>query len=270
MIRINLLGLKAKPKPTASRKQLVVFVGLVVLEALFLFVWHQKLASELTDATKRTKEASAKIDDLKRVKVAWEQWQAEKADLDRQSQVFETLRADQIGPPMMLQYLSYTLTALDDTPAGRDEAKAQELAGWNPKWDARRVWLTNIKQKDQLLTIEGQSLDHEDVAEFYRRLESSDFFSSVEPGLQTRKVHPELGIRFVEFTATADVSYRAAIEPESKPAGTPAPTAPQAPGGGPGTPAPGAPASGGPGAPAASLPSAPLAAAFGAALASGR
>mgnify|MGYP000953386700 CR=1 FL=1 len=274
MIRINLLGLKAKPKPiVASRKQVLVFAGLLLAEVLFLFLWHQKMSTELADATRRTREASAKIDDLKRVKISWEQWQAEKADLDRQSQVFQTLRAAQIGPPMLLQYLSYALTPLEDTLSGRDEAKAQELAGWNPKWDPRRVWFKSVKQKDQMITFEGQALDHEDVAEFYRRMESSDFFSGIEPGLQSRRVHADLGIRFVEFTATASFSYLAAIDPEAKPAATPStPSAPGAPPGGPGAPAsggPGAPASSGPGAPAASLDPNPLAAAPGA-LASGR
>jgi len=270
MIRINLLGLKAKPKPTASRKQLVVFAALLVVEGLFLFLWHQKLAADLAEATRRTKDASAKIDDLKRVKQSWEQWQAEKADLDRQTQVFETLRADQIGPPMMLQYLSYALTPLDDSPAGRDEARAQELAGWNPKWDARRVWLGAMRQTEQQVTFDGQALDHEDVAEFYRRLESTDFFSGVEPGLQTRKVHSELGIRYVDFTAKANVSYRAAIEPDQKPAeatppaGAPPPSGPGAPGG------PGAPVGGKPGAMNDSPASGPLAAVSGEAKPSAR
>jgi type IV pilus assembly protein PilN len=261
MIRINLLGLKAKPKPTASRKQLVVFAALLIVEAAFLFLWHQKLSADLAEATKRTKEASAKIDDLKRVKQSWETWQAEKADLDRQSQVFETLRADQIGPPMMLQYLSYSLTALDDSPAGRDEARAQELAGWNPKWDARRVWLNTIRQTDRGVTFDGQALDHEDVAEFYRRIESTDFFSGVEPGLQTRKVHPDLGIRYVDFTAKAIVSYRAAIEPDQKPADAAPATPPPAPSGPGGPGGPGAPVSGKPGAMIDAPASRPLAAA---------
>lgn len=279
MIRINLLGQRAKPKQTGSRKQFFAFAGLLVVEALFLFVWHQRLSSELADATKRTKEATSKIEELKRVKLSWEQWQAEKADLDRQAQVFETLRADQLGPPMMLQYLAYLLSPLDDTPGGRDEAKAQELAGWNPKWDVRRMWLKKIRQQDQILTFEGQTLDHEDVAEFYRRLESSDFFSNVEPGVQSRRVHQQLGIRYIEFVATAALSYRAAIDPEAKPAGakTPVPATPASPGGpilpGPGAPAsggPGAPASGGPGSPAASLSSAPLAVEAGRASSQGR
>ena len=237
MIRINLLGLKVKPKQTGSSKQLFAFAAILIVEGLFLFLWHQKLSADLAEATKRTKEAAAKIEDLKRVKQSWEQWQAEKADLDRQSQVFDTLRADQIGPPMMLQYLSYALTPLDDSPAGRDEARAQELAGWNPKWDSRRVWLASIKQADRLVTFDGTAIDHEDVAEFYRRLESTDFFSVVEPGLQTRKVHPDLGIRFVDFTAKTNVSYRAAIEPDQ----APAEKAPPVPPTGPGAPQPGKP-----------------------------
>jgi hypothetical protein len=220
MIRINLIGQKAKPKPTASRGQLLVFLALLLVEAGFLFVWHQKLSSELTDATKRSKDASAKIEELKKVKEAWEQWQAQKADLDRQAQVFETLQADQVGPPSVLQYIGYMLTKLPDTPSSADEMKAQELVGWNPKWDARRVWIRRYSEKSGVLTLNGEALDHEDVAEFYRRMESSDYFSHVEPGLQTRKVHVELGIKYVEFTVTAVLNYRVALETQGAPGET--------------------------------------------------
>lgn len=228
MIRINLIGQKAKPKPTASKGQLLVFVGLLLLEAAFLFVWHQKLSSELDAARKRTAEATAKLDELKRVKQAWEAWQAEKADLDRQTRVFESLRADQLGPPTMLQYLSYVLTKVPESPSAADEMKAQELVGWNPKWDPRRVWLKDINERNGVITIRGEALDHEDVAEFYRRLETSDFFHNVEPGLQSRKFNDALQLKMVEFTVTAQLDYRlgTAAPPQSKPETAAAPAGP--------------------------------------------
>jgi len=208
IIKINLIGRRAKPKPTTSRAQLLLFAGLLVVEALFLFVWYQKLSSELDTVKARVKEANSKLDELKRVKQAWEQWQAEKADLDRQTQVFESLKAEQIGPPTMLEYVSYVLTKVPDDASGADELKAQELVGWNPKWDPRRVWLTSISQRKDQVSLKGEAIDHEDVAEFYRRLQSSDFFHDVEPGLQTRKFHDTLQLKLVEFSVTAQLNYR--------------------------------------------------------------
>lgn len=214
MIRINLIGQRQKAAPKAgkgTRRQTMILLALFLAEGLFLFVWHQKLSSELAVARKRSKDAASKIEDLKRVKATWEQWLAEKADLDRQTEVFLSLRADQVGPAVLLQYLSYALTPLGETPAERDQAKAQELAGWNPKWDARRVWVQAIRQKGAELVLEGEALDHEDVAEFYRRLEASDFFLKVSPGNQVRKVHPDLGIRYIDFQVTSTITYKPAM-----------------------------------------------------------
>jgi len=248
MIRINLIGQRQKAAPKAgkgTRRQSIMLLALFLAEGLFLFVWHQKLSSELSVAKKRSKDATAKIEDLKRVKATWEQWLAEKADLDRQTEVFMSLRADQVGPAVLLQYLSYTLTPLGESPSERDQAKAQELAGWNPKWDPRRVWVQAIRQKGAELVMEGQALDHEDVAEFYRRLESSDFFVKVSPGNQVRKVHPDLGIRFIDFQVTTAITYKPAmalLQPPSEPSsGDDAAKKPQEPGspkpdGGPGAP----------------------------------
>lgn len=208
MIRINLIGTKVKPKARAPSAQLYLYLALFVVEGVFLFVWHQMLVSDLDNATTKAREAIAKVETLKKVKESWEQWQVEKADLDRQARVFESLRAGQVGPPNMLQYLSYALSRTPDSPAFAEEIKAQELVGWNPRWDAGRLWLRRIEEKGGMLTLYGEAVDHEDVAEFYRRLDSSDFFVHVEPGLQVRKVSPELGIKLVDFTVTAGLVYR--------------------------------------------------------------
>lgn len=251
MIRINLIGQRSKAKKTSggSKLQIVVFMLLILIEGAFLFLWYEKLDSQLIAAKKRTTETQDKINDLKRVKDAWERWQRQKGDLDRQAQVFDTLRSDQMGPPLMLQYISYALSRLPDTPEFGDEMRAQELAGWNPKWDPRRVWVYSIDEKDGNLTFKGSALDHEDVAEFYRRLEASDFFQNVEPGLQMRKIHPTLQIKYVDFTVTAGLSYTAAVleldkkpemphEDQPVPQGVPANTIKPAPSpaGGPGSP----------------------------------
>lgn len=254
MIRINLIGLKTKRAKQAAkggRTQLFIFAAVILAEIAFLFLWHQRLTNELEDAKKRTTDANAKIEDLKRVKVAWESWLAEKADIEAQEQVFDRLRADQIGPPAMLEYVTYALTPLIDSSATGDEARAQELVGWNPAWDPRRVWLRSVREEGDKLVFMGAAIDHEDVAEFYRRLESSGFFFQVEPGSQTRKVHPDLGNKFVEFEVSMGLSYLAVLEPAEQAAAAespgpdgeavPAPAQPASPG------APGAPA--GPGVP---------------------
>jgi Tfp pilus assembly protein PilN len=290
MIRINLIGLKtkrAKAVQKGGKAQLILFAVVLLAEVAFLFLWHQRLTAELEEAKKRTRDATAKIEDLKRVKVAWEAWQAEKADLEAQEQVFDRLRADQLGPPAMLEYVAYALTPLVETAVGSDEARAQELVGWNPKWDPRRVWVKSMREDAGKIVFQGEAVDHEDVAEFYRRLEASGFFLNVEPGSQTRKVHVDLGIKYVEFEVTMGLSYLAVLEPAdvaaaeavvpaagqepgAQPAAPAAPAQPTAPGA-PGAPAgPGVPV--GPGGPTTAVPveRAPAVALLGGAAGMGR
>lgn len=210
MIRINLIGTKVKAKPRGPGAEVWAYLGLLVVEVALLFVWYQAKSSAVQEWQNRAKEAIAKVETLRQVKKEWEQWQAQKADLERQAKVFERLKADQLGPPLMLEFLSYTLTTVPDVPANTDHLKAQELAGWNPKWDARRLWLKKIEEQDHVVTFTGEAVDHEDVAEFYRRLEASEIFYDVEPGRQEMKKDKELGLSYVEFRATARVYYGAA------------------------------------------------------------
>lgn len=207
MIRINLIGRKVKQKKSQGSYQLLIYLGMIGAAVVVLFLWHQSVVDELEGAKKKAREAAEKVENLMRVKQQWEAWQVEKGDLDRQIAVFNALQADQIGPSMALQYLSYALTRVGDDPMSAEEVRVQELAGWNPKWDPARVWLKSMEIKDGKVEIRGEAIDHEDVAEFYRRLESSGIFKSIAPGLQRRRVDDQLQVKFVEFSVGAMISF---------------------------------------------------------------
>mgnify|MGYP000905367613 FL=1 len=119
MIRINLIGRKVKQKKSHGSYQVLIYLALLGVACVVLFLWHQSVNDELEGSKKRAREAAEKVENLMRVKQMWEAWQAEKADLDRQTAIFNALQADQIGPAMALQYLSYALTRLTDEEIGR-------------------------------------------------------------------------------------------------------------------------------------------------------
>jgi len=68
MIRINLIGTKVKPKAAAPSAQVYLFLALFILEGVFLFVWHQMLSSDLDAGTRKTRDAVAKVEALKKIK----------------------------------------------------------------------------------------------------------------------------------------------------------------------------------------------------------
>lgn len=209
MIRINLLPILEKRKKAASRAQLYIFASIFAFEVLFLFIWYQKTSSDLTEIEDKLKDLVQKTENLGKVKKAWEEWEKEKAELQKQVKIFEDLKSEQIGPPNMFQFLSYVLTPHnEEDEKNLDEIKSLELSGWNLKWNPSRVWVKRFKEIDGVVTIEGEALDHEDVAEFYRRLETGGYFNEVEPGLQVQKVDKTLDLKYIEFKGTAILNYK--------------------------------------------------------------
>ncbi|MBM4387424.1 MAG: PilN domain-containing protein [Deltaproteobacteria bacterium] len=222
MIRINLLPVLEKRKKAASRAQLYIFVSILAVEVLFLFIWYQKTSSDLTEVEDKLKDLVKKTENLEKVKKAWEEWEKEKVELQKQIKIFEDLKSEQLGPPSMFQFLSYVLSPHDEEEEKNlEEIKSLELAGWNLKWNPSRVWVKKFKEIDGVVTIEGDALDHEDVAEFYRRLETGGYFVEVEPGLQMQKFDKTLDLKYIEFKGTAILSYNVDAEKSETEPGAP-------------------------------------------------
>ena len=103
-----------------------------------------------------------------------------------------------------------------------DHDKYQEMvqfdptSGYDESWDYRRLWLDSIREESREVRIAGQALTHEDVAEFLRRINLSNFFTSSElistdvkaPSLKALMNPIENSDPVVHFTINAMVRYR--------------------------------------------------------------
>ena len=210
MIRINLIGRRVRTRSRAPKGQIFVFLALLVVELVFMFVWYQRAQSDLNLATKRTTQVHKKIVRLNKIKAKWDKWEKQKKRIQSQMKVLEDLRYTQMGPARMLKYFSYMLTKLPDTPKNLEELKAQELAGWDTRWEPSRVWLTELDNKHGLVKMQGIAIDHGDVAELYKRMESSAYIINLNPGMQELKKGKDkmhLGFIPVKFKASWQVKY---------------------------------------------------------------
>lgn len=212
MIKINLITVRVKRKKRAPANQLFIFAGIFIVEIIALFFWYHQTSKELTYITDKNIELQKKIEELKKVKEEWLAWEEEKKILDRQYQIFESLKNDKIGPLHMFQFLSYVLTRIEDMPQNIQELKSLELAGWDIRWNPLRLWIQKMSEKDGILTIQGTAIDHEDVAEFYKRVETNPYLLNLEPGLQQQREDKELGLKFVDFTMTSLLNYNVELE----------------------------------------------------------
>ncbi len=186
MIRINLLP-EAKKKEVGAKgsSQIWLIVYLVAAAAwgvlLLVFYWYfggileEKLASnkELKNEIARAEQQNANLDDIQK-------------QLDRSKRLEEVvneLHKARSGPTRMLHELSKLLSKDGGPTINQQKLEAirrdHPLAGYNPAWDFRRLWISNFAEKNRNCDIKGTGKTHEDVAEFLRRLMLSDVFTDV-------------------------------------------------------------------------------------------
>ena len=212
MIRVNLIGRRTRAKARAPKGQLYVFLAILIVEVVFMFVWYQSASSTTDMIRAQANQEREKVRKLKEVKKEWDKWQKEKQVLQNQMKVLDNLRYGQLGPARLLRFFSYALTKVSEDPQHLDEIKAQELAGWDSRWNPKRVWLKSMSNREGKVRVVGVAVDHGDVAEFYKRLESCAYIVDLQPGLQRKEKSKaegklKLGFEPVEFQTTFKVRY---------------------------------------------------------------
>ena len=158
MIKINLLPVKRAAKKTkspADEAMMQLGIGLGVT-LIFLgacgYRW-QMLVDEVTLQT-QTKEAKTKeLDALKKKVQEVEDYERKKRLLEDKVRIIEQLRKNQGGPVRLLDYLSQGL-------------------------DPVKVWLTSV-EGDTQVTVVGKALTNDDIVEFIKNLQQSNYFLSV-------------------------------------------------------------------------------------------
>jgi type IV pilus assembly protein PilN len=220
MIRINLLPIKQDRRRESGRNQILVGVLMVVVELAVFGVFYYQARSEV-DAQKnandqiqtQVKRIEEQVKDHKGIIKEIEEY-------EKRQEAIENLQAARTGPVFVMLELSEILSR-----GGRphlDNDRYQEMvqknptAGYDENWDYRRLWITAFSEKQRRVKISGQGLTHEDVAEFLRRLNLSEFFVKSElvsttlgapkidkAGFDAKKARP-----VVHFSLEAEVRYR--------------------------------------------------------------
>ncbi|HUT78828.1 MAG TPA: PilN domain-containing protein [Polyangia bacterium] len=184
MIRINLLPIKQDRRRESGRNQILAGVLLIVIElAVFgVFYYRAQAAVDLQrnaneQVQNQVKRIESQVQDHKSIIKEIEEY-------EKRQDAIESLLAARTGPVFVMLELSEILSK-----GGRphlDNDRYQELvqknpaAGFDENWDYRRLWINTFSEKERKVKIAGQGLTHEDVAEFLRRLNLSDFFVTSE------------------------------------------------------------------------------------------
>jgi type IV pilus assembly protein PilN len=155
MIRINLLAAeresKKKKATFQSGQKITIACSLVLVLTGFVVGWRylaisresQKLDEDIAKAQTEATRLHAVIKQV-------QQFEQQKAQLQQRVVLIEQLRKSQTGPVHMLDQVSRSLPPM--------------------------LWLTNLKQDDTSVTIDGRSTTQTGVSDFVVNLEGSGYF----------------------------------------------------------------------------------------------
>jgi type IV pilus assembly protein PilN len=191
VIRVNLLPhvREQRATPEGGQLWLLAIMGVVVLEIVVLFFFHQTKEDELADVRGQATRLNSEIKDIQAIVKDHAKVKAKLAELRAREEAIAQLQGGRTGPTSVLLELSHVLTpgrgpTIDD--ATRTEMQNNPMATFNPAWDTRRVWLTSFSEAQRNVRLEGVARDASDVYEFAQRLKLSRFFKNIRllPGKQ--------------------------------------------------------------------------------------
>ena len=205
MIRINLLGVERTktrklPTFTIQAQQLTIACSLILVASFAGIGWwywtlKQTAAQVETDITTAQQEQVR----LQSVLAEVRQFEARRSQLQQRVQLIEQLRGGQTLPVQILDHISRSVPEL--------------------------LWLTDMEQKGDALTIQGRSNTLIAVSDFVANLGGSDIvakpvdFDTQVEMLQGAQGQP--GIELYKFTVRARVDAAAAAKSGTKPVATP-------------------------------------------------
>ena len=153
MIRVNLLAVERKPKKSIDLGQKVPLACSLILIATALFIgwrfWTLRQTSARLD--RDIVAARQEAERLRSVLQQVDDFEKRKGQLQQRVALIEELRKGQIGPVRLLDEVS---RALPD-----------------------RLWLTEMKQQQSEVRIDGRTTSLTALSDFVGNLEGSGFFS---------------------------------------------------------------------------------------------
>lgn len=204
MIRINLLPVRQARAQASSKKILVLFVVLMIMELGGLIYFQTLKDGELDAINAANTKDQTRLTKLEKETASVSDLEDRKEKLEVQKRVLDGLVDGQSGPVKMLDELSTILTPLVD-PKDKLEAANRQ---WNPDWDPKRVWIEDFNEAHRVVTIAGIARTNEDIAEFLRRLKGSRHFVQADLNISQEITRTELnGARVMQFTITALAIY---------------------------------------------------------------
>jgi type IV pilus assembly protein PilN len=155
MIRINLLPFRAARKKEDIRRQISVFILSVVLVLIGAGWFSYYLTGKVTDLNKRIQSTQAQVDKYNKINKEIADIKKKLDLLNKKIEVIQTLDLTRKAPVKLLFDMSQLTVE-------------------------KRMWLTELSEKDGDINVKGIALDNPTIAEFMTRLEKSKNYQNIK------------------------------------------------------------------------------------------
>lgn len=183
MIKINLLPVREERRRLGARQEQLLFALILVLTLIGVYSWHSMLNRKIKDLRMTITQVEQDITRLSKIVEEVEKFKADKKVLEGKISVIDQLKT----------YRQVQVHYMDELN--------KALPG--------QVWLEHYQQRQDTLVLRGKSLSTEDIADFMRNLEASDWFENVRLD-QTSQQEVSLGDRKMRVS---DFSLRLMVVP---------------------------------------------------------
>jgi len=181
MIRVNLLGtdrarVRARVGITEAQKITASAVLLLLLTAGYIGWTFWSMRQENARLDQEIAASQAEKERQKNVLAEVDRFEAYRLALTQRLALIDQLRRSQTGPVHMLDEIS---RALPD-----------------------RLWLVDLAEKANVVTINGRAVTHQDVTDFVANLQNSPYFQS-PVGIDSSATETDAEGEFVRFSLKA-------------------------------------------------------------------
>ncbi len=183
MIRINLLPYRAAQKKENIRRQISIFLLLLILIAVALFYFNILLNHRVKSLTDRVTQTRTELNHYRRAIREINQIKRKLALLNKKMSIIKGLNQRRKEPVLLLDAM--TRLVVD-----------------------KKMWLTRLESRANIVQLSGVALDNQTVANFMTRLEHSPLFSSVNLNM-LRQSPPFQGVILKDFEITCRKSSAA-------------------------------------------------------------
>ena len=213
MIRINLLPEARRQVSSGGGGQVwgIVYLVSVLVWGVVLFLIYMNYSSVFDEQQAANRALQQQIEQAKGKSSDIGQVEAKLAKIKQMEEVVNGLQSARQGPVRVLMELSRVLSVGRGPTIDPDKLEELQrdnpLAGYNPGWDIRRLWIDSFTEEERSCQITGYGKTNEDVAEFLRRLTLSEIFDEVQ--LQETEFTKDKGsgLPVVNFEVSCKVRY---------------------------------------------------------------